>query len=271
MPELPEVETTRSGIEPHILHRTISVVTVRDPRLRWPVPPGLSGHLEGCEVRSVKRRGKYILLDCGRGHLILHLGMSGSLRLVAEGTSAAAHDHVDIQFDHGVVLRLRDPRRFGAVLWTEEPPVQHPLLRDLGPEPLGGGFGPDYLYKRSRGRRGGVKPFIMDGHVVVGVGNIYANEALFIAGIRPDRAAGRISRARYAALVAAIRDVLAQAIEKGGTTLRDFVNDAGKPGYFSQQLQVYGRGGEPCTRCGAVLAETRLGQRSTVFCRHCQR
>ncbi len=271
MPELPEVETTRSGIEPHICRQTISGVTVRNPNLRWPVPANLPRLLLGCRVTSVTRRGKYILLDCERGHLILHLGMSGSLRLVPSGTTAATHDHVDIEFANGSVLRLRDPRRFGAVLWTDTDPMQHRLLLALGPEPLEDNFDADYLYARSRGRKSSIKHFIMDGHTVVGVGNIYANEALFRAGIRPGRAAGRISRVRYGALVTAIKTVLAQAIAQGGTTLRDFVDGDGKPGYFRQQLQVYGRGGKPCDRCGATLREIRQAQRSTVFCPNCQR
>jgi formamidopyrimidine-DNA glycosylase len=271
MPELPEVETTRSGIEPHICRQTISGATVRNANLRWPVPANLPRLLAGSRVSSVARRGKYILLDCERGHLILHLGMSGSLRLVPSGTSAAAHDHVDIEFSNGSVLRLRDPRRFGAVLWTDTDPLQHRLLLDLGPEPLESSFDANYLYTRSRGRKCSIKHFIMDGHTVVGVGNIYANEALFRAGIRPDRAAGRISLVRYGALVTAIKAVLAQAIAQGGTTLRDFVNGDGKPGYFRQQLQVYGCGGESCSCCGATLKEIRQAQRSTVFCPGCQR
>lgn len=271
MPELPEVETTRRGIEPHIDQQTISGATVRNGSLRWPVPSNLSQLLAGCRVASVTRRGKYILVDCGTGHLILHLGMSGSLRLVSPGTPASSHDHVDIEFANGTVLRLRDPRRFGAVLWTEAAPMQHRLIAAMGPEPLLEEFDADYLYGRSRGRKSSIKHFIMDGHTVVGVGNIYANEALYRAGIRPDRAAGRISRARYAALVAAIKQVLAQAIAQGGTTLRDFVDGDGKPGYFSQQLQVYGRGGEPCEHCGSTLKEIRQSQRSSVFCPRCQR
>lgn len=271
MPELPEVETTRRGIEPHIATRTITAVKVRDARLRWPVPPDLADSLVGRQIVSVARRGKYLLLDCDGGHLIVHLGMSGSLRVVEAGLPADTHDHVDIVFDHGRALRLRDPRRFGAVLWTTEPPGDHPLLAAMGPEPLGEAFTADYLYQRSRGRKAGVKQFIMDGQVVVGVGNIYANEALFRSGIRPGRAAGRISRARYQLLWQAIRDILAGAIAHGGTTLRDFVDGSGKPGYFRQQLQVYGRGGEDCTTCGTVLVETRQGQRSTVYCPVCQR
>lgn len=271
MPELPEVETTRRGIEPHILHQTVTGVRVRNGKLRWPVPAALPKLLPGTKIQSVTRRGKYLLIDCGSGHLILHLGMSGSLRLVPEAAAAGAHDHVDIAFSSGQVLRLRDPRRFGAVLWTEQDPMAHKLLANLGPEPLLDGFDGAYLYLRSRGRKGAVKQFIMDGQVVVGVGNIYANEALYRAAIHPGRAAGRVSLARYQDLSAAIKNVLAAAIEQGGTTLRDFVGGAGEPGYFRQQLLVYGRGGEPCLNCGARLRETRLGQRSTVYCVACQR
>lgn len=271
MPELPEVETTRRGIEPHIEQQTIAGATVRNGSLRWPVPSNLSILLAGRRVLSVTRRGKYILLDCGSGHLILHLGMSGSLRLVSTETPASSHDHVDIEFANGSVLRLRDPRRFGAVLWTEASPMQHRLIAAMGPEPLQDEFDANYIYRRSRGRKSSIKHFIMDGHTVVGVGNIYANEALYCAGIRPDRAAGRISRTRYEALVVAIKEVLASAIIGGGTTLRDFVDGDGKPGYFSQQLLVYGRGGEPCDGCGATLREIRQSQRSSVFCIQCQR
>lgn len=271
MPELPEVETTRRGIAPHILNQTISEVVVRDRRLRWPVPAQLPQLLRGLVVLSVERRGKYILLDCGSGHLLLHLGMSGSLRVVTGEVPLKRHDHVDIRFLNGVDLRLHDPRRFGAVLWTEECPAQHALLAGLGPEPLQDEFDPDYLYQRSRNRKCPIKQFIMDSKVVVGVGNIYANEALFIAGIRPDRAAGRVSLQRYDRLVAAIKAVLARAIDQGGTTLRDFVNGNGKPGYFSQQLAVYGRGSQPCQQCATALKEIRLGQRTTVFCPACQR
>ncbi len=271
MPELPEVETTRRGIAPHILHQTITDVFVRDARLRWPVATQLPQLLQGLVVHDVQRRGKYIVLHCGSGYLLVHLGMSGSLRVTTGNTPVKLHDHVEIRFSNGVDLRLHDPRRFGAVLWTENPPEEHKLLAGLGPEPLLGEFDAEYLYLRSRNRKSPVKQFIMDSKVVVGVGNIYANEALFMAGIRPARPAGRISLQRYQRLVEAIKSVLESAIEKGGTTLRDFVNGNGKPGYFSQSLNVYGRGSKPCLRCGAVLKEMRLGQRTTVYCRYCQR
>ena len=276
MPELPEVETTRRGIEPHLQGRRISRVVVRHPMLRWPIPADLPQLLSGQRIEQIERRGKYLLLpfrEAGRaqGTLLLHLGMSGSLRIVAAGSAAAKHDHLDIEVDSGQALRLHDPRRFGAALWQPGAAGEHELLADLGPEPLTEAFDGRYLWERARGRSAPVKTFLMDSHIVVGVGNIYANEALFSAGIRPDRAAGRIALARYERLVGEIKRVLARSIKQGGTTLRDFVGGDGKPGYFQQQLLVYGRGGEPCRQCGAVLIEVRIGQRSTVYCPHCQR
>ena len=271
MPELPEVETTRRGIAPHLEGRRVRKVVVRQPRLRWPVPPRLARELTGQRIEHVRRRGKYLLLETAAGTVILHLGMSGSLRVLDAAEPPQAHDHVDICLDNGRCLRLRDPRRFGAVLWTTRPAAQHRLLRDLGPEPLGEAFDADYLFQRSRGRRVAIKPFIMDSKVVVGVGNIYASEALFLAGINPKTPAGRIGRARMQRLVEAIRAVLARAIEQGGTTLRDFSDSAGRPGYFQQQLQVYGRAGEPCRRCGGNIRSLTLGQRSTFYCPRCQR
>ncbi len=270
MPELPEVETTRSGIEPHSVGRKVEEVIVREGRLRWPVPHDLPEHLVGQRIESVERRAKYLLLRTAAGTVLMHLGMSGSLRVIEAGEPPLYHDHIDIRFDDGRALRFNDPRRFGCCLWLA-PGESHPLLQTLGPEPLSDEFDGELLYRRSRGRRGPVKSFIMDGKVVVGVGNIYANESLFLAGIRPDRAAGRISRARYDALAENIKQVLTSAITQGGTTLRDFVGGDGKPGYFAQQLFVYGRGGQPCKRCGGTLREVRLGQRSTVYCVACQR
>ncbi|SCZ53241.1 bifunctional DNA-formamidopyrimidine glycosylase/DNA-(apurinic or apyrimidinic site) lyase [Thiohalomonas denitrificans] len=271
MPELPEVETTRRGIAPHITGRRILTVEVREPRLRWPVPSDLQKRVAGQRVTEVRRRGKYLLLMLERGSIILHLGMSGSLRVLEEPLTPGRHDHVDLVFTEGLRLRLTDPRRFGALLWTDGPPESHKLLAGLGPEPLSDAFDGDYLFRRSRGRRVPVKAFLMDARVVVGVGNIYANEALFMAGIRPDRPAGGISRARYLRLAEQVRSILEQAIIQGGTTLRDFTDSQGRPGYFAQSLAVYGRGGLPCPACGARLREVRLGQRSTVFCPHCQR
>lgn len=271
MPELPEVETTLRGIEPHVRGQLVSNVIVRNPGLRWPVPPALSEELPGRRIERLERRAKYLLLHTGDGCLMIHLGMSGSLRIVQASTTVNRHDHADIVLAGGHILRYCDPRRFGCLLWLKEDPAAHPLLAALGPEPLGDGFHGELLYNRSRGRKAPVKTFIMDSHVVVGVGNIYANEALFMAGIRPDRPAGAISLQRYRVLADCIREILAQAIAVGGTTLRDFVGGDGKPGYFQQSLLVYGRGGEPCRRCGTALKEVRLGQRSTVYCPVCQR
>ncbi|MCW8886004.1 MAG: bifunctional DNA-formamidopyrimidine glycosylase/DNA-(apurinic or apyrimidinic site) lyase [Motiliproteus sp.] len=271
MPELPEVETTRRGIEPHIRDAEIAEVVVRQPRLRWPVPEEISSVLPGLVVERVERRAKYLLLYTPAGVLIIHLGMSGSLRIVKTGESPAKHDHVDILFRGGQVLRYTDPRRFGAVLWQPESIVGHPLLKNLGPEPLSEDFDGERLFACSRQKKQPVKTFIMDNHVVVGVGNIYANEALFEAGVDPRKAAGRISRQRYLRLAEIIKRVLARAIEQGGATLKDFVGGDGKPGYFQQQLQVYGRGGEKCRGCQKILKEVKIGQRATVFCSQCQR
>ncbi|MFT6916803.1 MAG: formamidopyrimidine-DNA glycosylase [Motiliproteus sp.] len=272
MPELPEVETTRRGIEPYIKGQQITAVVVRQPRLRWPVPVELMRQqLVGKPIDAVLRRAKYLLLKVGDGYLLIHLGMSGSLRLVAQDTPPGKHDHVDLGLQSGQLLRLTDPRRFGSVLWHQGCPEEHLLLARLGPEPLTDAFDGEHLFRLSRNRRQAVKQFVMDGHRVVGVGNIYANEALFQAGIDPRREAGQVSLARYQRLAQIIKEVLARAIEQGGTTLKDFVGGDGKPGYFQQQLQVYGRGGESCCHCGSVLQEVRLGQRATVFCGDCQR
>ncbi|MBF7729963.1 bifunctional DNA-formamidopyrimidine glycosylase/DNA-(apurinic or apyrimidinic site) lyase [Pseudomonas sp. N040] len=270
MPELPEVETTRRGIAPYLEGVRVSRVIVRERRLRWPIPEDLDVRLSGQRFVQVLRRAKYLLLQAESGTLISHLGMSGNLRLVPCGTPAAKHEHVDIELESGLALRYTDPRRFGALLWSTDP-LQHELLRHLGPEPLSADFSGARLYQCSRGRSMAVKPFIMDNAVVVGVGNIYASEALFAAGIDPRRAAGSISRARYTRLADEIRRILAFAIERGGTTLRDFVGGDGQPGYFQQELFVYGRGGEPCKCCGSTLREVRLGQRSSVYCPRCQR
>ncbi|MGH1372025.1 MAG: bifunctional DNA-formamidopyrimidine glycosylase/DNA-(apurinic or apyrimidinic site) lyase [Cellvibrionaceae bacterium] len=270
MPELPEVETTRRGIEPHIVNRRVKAVTVRQPKLRWPVPNTLARTLEGEKLIDVSRRGKYLLLRFASGHLLIHLGMSGNLRIVSRREDPGFHDHVDIEFTADKVLRLNDPRRFGAVLWTSNAVEQHELIAHLGPEPLSDAFTAEYLYRRSRKRKQAIKAFIMDSKVVVGVGNIYANEALFAAGIRPTKAVGLVSRQKMELLVAEIKTVLAKAIKQGGTTLKDFVGGDGKPGYFQQQLQVYGRQGQPCRACEKPLKEVRLGQRSTVYCTNCQ-
>lgn len=274
MPELPEVETTRLGILPHIENQRVSRVVLRQRQLRWPISAKLESDLAGQLIRHVARRGKYLLLATDVGTLIIHLGMSGSLRIVDGALNThppGKHDHVDIEFGNALILRFTDPRRFGCVLWQTGPVAEHPLLRALGPEPLEELFDADYLHARSRGRSAPVKAFIMDSRIVVGVGNIYANEALFMAGISPRRAAGKIARARYVLLVASIRKVLSDAIAVGGTTLRDFTNSSGEPGYFKQSLRVYGRGGLPCLQCQYDLTEIRLGQRSTVYCTHCQK
>lgn len=270
MPELPEVETTRRGIEPLLLGRTIRGVCVREPRLRWPVPVDQLRALEDRTVTAVERRAKYLLLRTGPGTLMLHLGMSGSLRVVPADTPPQAHDHFDLLLADGRCLRLRDPRRFGSVLWLTGEPAEHPLLASLGPEPLDSVFDGAWLHRLARKRRRAVKDFIMDSHVVVGVGNIYAAEALHAAGIHPHRPAGRIGLSRYQRLVTEIRAVLTTAIEQGGTTLRDFTNVEGAPGYFRISLAVYGRGGEPCRRCGNTLRNARIGQRATVYCPRCQ-
>ena len=269
MPELPEVEITRRGIEPSISGHTITSVIVRNPDLRWPVPRRLAETISGRTVRQVLRRAKYILIDCGNGWLILHLGMSGSLRVVPANKSPETHDHVDLIFGRYAV-RLRDPRRFGAVLWTTGDVLKHPLLASLGPEPLGADFDGDVLYQASRGRRVSVKQFIMDHHVVVGVGNIYANESLFRAGINPRTAAGRITKARYARLVDEIKATLTAALAAGGSSLRDFVHSDGASGYFQQQYFVYDRTGEPCRVCKTPVRSIRQGQRSTFYCVRCQ-
>jgi formamidopyrimidine-DNA glycosylase len=270
MPELPEVETTRRGIEPHILKQDIKAVTIRQPSLRWPVSAELSSELPGQRILSVTRRGKYLLLQTRAGYTLIHLGMSGSLRIAGKNDEIKKHDHVDIMMKNGVILRYHDPRRFGCLLWAGQEPFKHVLLEHLGPEPLETALSAAYLHQLSRGRKTPVKTFIMDSQVVVGVGNIYANEALFAAGISPRRKAGTVSLAAYERLVLAIKQILQQAIQQGGTTLRDFVGGDGKPGYFKQSLSVYGRGGEPCVNCHKPLREIRLGQRTTVYCAHCQ-
>ncbi|WP_445571183.1 bifunctional DNA-formamidopyrimidine glycosylase/DNA-(apurinic or apyrimidinic site) lyase [Pseudomonas sp. E102] len=269
MPELPEVETTRRGIAPHLEGQRVSRVVVRDHRLRWPIPEDLDVRLSGQRIVQVERRAKYLLINAEAGTLISHLGMSGNLRLVETGMPAARHEHVDIELESGLALRYTDPRRFGAMLWSLDP-LNHELLIRLGPEPLTDLFDGERLFQLSRGRSMAVKPFIMDNAIVVGVGNIYATEALFAAGIDPRREAGGISRARYLKLAIEIKRILAHAIERGGTTLRDFIGGDGQPGYFQQELFVYGRGGQTCKMCGTGLREIRLGQRASVWCPRCQ-
>ncbi len=269
MPELPEVETTRRGIAPHLLGRRVETVRLRRPDLRWPIPETIRSSLPGQRIDAVSRRAKYLLIGTGAGSALLHLGMSGVLRVLDADVPAGPHDHVDLLLDSGRMLRFTDPRRFGCLLW-QAPGTVHPLLGGLGPEPLSGAFDGDLLWQRSRSRRGAVKSFIMDQGVVVGVGNIYASEALFAAGIHPARAADRISRTRYVVLANQIKRILARAIERGGTTLRDFIAPDGVPGYFEQELTVYGRDGAPCRTCGTPISSRMIGQRNTFWCRSCQ-
>ncbi|MDH3688419.1 MAG: bifunctional DNA-formamidopyrimidine glycosylase/DNA-(apurinic or apyrimidinic site) lyase [Gammaproteobacteria bacterium] len=271
MPELPEVEITLRGIAPHIVGRKVQRVEVRQPRLRWPVPPSLCKQLPGQRIEQISRRAKYLLIKAGSGTVIIHLGMSGSLRLLRADTRPAPHDHFDMIFDNDACLRLRDPRRFGCVLWTLADPREHHLLRTLGPEPLSHQFDGDYLHRLSRGRMSTVKAFIMNAKIVAGIGNIYACEALFRSRIHPSRQAGRISKARYQRLVACIKSTLGDALRAGGTTLRDFTHSDGTPGYFGHTLQVYGRAGEPCTECGQPIRRQIRNQRSSFLCPHCQR
>ena len=270
MPELPEVETTRRGLAPHVEGRRVHGVIARRANLRWPIPADLDALLAGQPILAVRRRAKYLLIDVPRGSVIVHLGMTGSLRVLPGDTPLRTHDHVDISLDTGKVLRLNDPRRFGAVLW-QPAGTTHELLAGLGPEPLDDAFDGDYLFARSRGRKAAVKAFVMDQAVVVGVGNIYAAESLYLAGINPLRPAGGIARARYRRLGTHIKDVLAYSIERGGTTLRDFISPDGLPGYFEQELLVYGREGEPCPGCGRALRHAMIAQRASVWCGHCQR
>jgi formamidopyrimidine-DNA glycosylase len=271
MPELPEVETTRRGIEPFVTGRTILRADFRVPRLRWPIPEDLSAILATRKVLGLERRAKYLFLRCSGGTVILHLGMTGRLFLPLPGTEPGPHDHVDIIFTDGSSLRFNDSRRFGALLWTPSDPERHPLIVGLGPEPFAVEMNGQYLHWKSRGRRTPIKTFIMDQRVLVGVGNIYASEALFRAGINPLLEAGRVGVGRYRRLAEAIRRVLAGAIAEGGTTLRDFLGGEGKLGYFGLQLRVYGRGGEPCPKCGKSLKQVRLAGRATCFCPQCQK
>ena len=275
MPELPEVETTRRGIAPHVEGRRVAGVVLRRPDLRWPIPREVSELLPGQRIEAVERRAKYLLLHTQAGSALMHLGMSGMLRVLPPDAPLGVHDHVDIALAPAAgrparVLRFTDPRRFGCLLW--QPPGQtHALLASLGPEPLTDAFDGDVLWHLSRGRSAAVKLFLMDNAVVVGVGNIYASEALFAAGIDPRRAAGKISRERYARLAAEVKRILGWAIERGGTTLRDFLNPDGAPGYFFRELNVYGRAGEACKVCGTPIRQAVLGQRSTFWCPRCQR
>jgi len=270
MPELPEVETTLRGVAPYLLGRRIVDVDVRERRLRWPVPKEIDA-LVGVTVKGASRRAKYLLFDVGRGTVILHLGMSGSLRVSDPDVEWRKHDQLGLRIDSGKELRFHDPRRFGCVLFCKGDPAKHKLIRDLGPEPFAEEFDANYLSAQAKGKKVAIKQLVMNSHVVVGVGNIYACEALFMAGIHPSRAAGRIGRVRLARLVAAIKEVLGQSIEQGGTTLRDFLREDGEPGYFKQSLRVYDREGEPCRECGATVKRIVQTGRSTFYCPKCQR
>lgn len=274
MPELPEVETTCRGISPHLVNNTVTKAIIRESRLRFPVPKNLSAAITKQKVVSITRRAKYILINLEKGTIIVHLGMSGRLAIIDSKTDANTlpekHDHVDLCFSNGKVLRYTDPRRFGCVLWTEKNPMEHKLLAKLGPEPLENNFTADYLFTVAKNKKLPLKQLIMNANIVVGVGNIYANEALFKAGLHPKNSANKINLAHFKTLVSEIKKVLTKAIKKGGTTLKDFLAVDGKPGYFSQSLLVYGRGGEPCFTCNNALEEERIGQRTTVFCSNCQ-
>jgi len=275
MPELPEVEVTRKGIAPYLENRRISGAVVRCAKLRWPIPADLNTLLQGQKIHSIKRRAKYLLIECDAGTLMIHLGMSGSLRILENPLRIedcpGRHDHFDLLVDGDIMLRLRDPRKFGSVLWLQGDIMQHPLLRNLGPEPLTGDFTGRRMHQFSRNRKTSIKAMLMDNTVVVGVGNIYANEALFQAGINPLRAIGRIGLDRYERLARNIKEVLERAIRAGGSTLRDFVGSDGNPGYFQQQYWVYGRAGLPCRNCDKIIKHIKQGQRSSFYCPACQR
>jgi formamidopyrimidine-DNA glycosylase len=271
MPELPEVETTRLGLLPRLQGRTLSRIVVRNPHLRWPVPDDLEARLAGHALSRLDRRGKYLLFDFGAATQIVHLGMSGSLRFAAPDEPAALHDHVDWVFDDGTTLRLRDPRRFGAILWTTQPPEAHPLIRHLGIEPLSRDLDTRRLHALTRGHRTAIKQFLMNGQRVVGIGNIYASESLFLAAIHPRTRAGRLSVQRSARLVRAVKDTLRAAIRAGGSSLRDFVGSDGAHGCFQRRAWVYGREGQKCRRCGAQIRRIVQGQRATYYCPGCQK
>lgn len=271
MPELPEVETSRRGIEPHILNQMVTEVRIRQHHLRWPIPRKLPEYLVQQRIKQVARRGKYLLLETDKGTLIIHLGMSGSLRICTPNTAFDKHDHFEIHFSNNKVLRLRDPRKFGCVLWTDKPIEQHKLLSKLGPEPLSDDFDGDYLFQRSRKRSCSVKALIMNSHILVGVGNIYACESLYLAGINPKRKAGSLSKPRCIRLADHIKRVLTASIEQGGTTLRDFSREDGQPGYFAQKLYVYGKANTNCPQCNNSIKQFTQQARSTFYCSQCQR
>ena len=269
MPELPEVEVSRMGISPHMIGQTIKAFVFRTPKLRWDIPQELK-KLEGQVIRNISRRAKYLLIETDEGTAIVHLGMSGSLRVLDADFPPAKHDHVDLKLSNGKVLRYNDPRRFGAWLWSA-PKEPHAVLGHMGPEPLTEEFNAEYMADKAKGKRVAVKQFIMDNKVVVGVGNIYANESLFKTRIHPTRLAGKLTKKEWRLLVENIKATLEIAIQQGGTTLKDFAQADGKPGYFAQELLVYGKAGEPCPECGEALQEQKIGQRNTFFCGECQR
>lgn len=270
MPELPEVETTCRGISPYIEKHTIVDVTVRNHKLRWPIPNDIADTLSKQQIHKISRRAKYLLFHCDSGTLIIHLGMSGSLRILEKHVEPAKHDHVDISMNNGYLLRYTDPRRFGSILWTADNIFSHQLLRHLGPEPLSEHFSTQYLSDQAKGRKSSIKTFIMNGKIVVGVGNIYANEALFLAGIHPQTIASQLTKEKIEKLVTSIKQVLIKAIKEGGTTLKDFKNSDGKPGYFAQHLNVYGRKDQTCYRCSNIIQMYKELQRATYYCPLCQ-
>jgi len=271
MPELPEVETTKRGISPHILNRKVKAANIYFPTLRWPIDPEISSELPGQKLEAIIRRGKYLIFQFKTGSLLLHLGMSGSLRIVTSKDPREKHDHFELVFSNKHILRLRDPRRFGAVLWTKESWDQHKLIKNLGPEPLNNDFSGEYLFKESCNKSLAIKNYIMNSKIIVGVGNIYASESLFKAGINPKKAANKVSKQRYILLADAIKSVLSASIKQGGTTLKDFSDPNGNPGYFALHLNVYGRAGEECFQCNKKIKQCVIGQRSTFYCPHCQR
>lgn len=271
MPELPEVETTRRGLATRIIGHRIVTAVVRNGALRQPVPPALADQIAGRTIGGLTRRGKYLLIGCGDGTLIVHLGMSGRLWLVDQHLPPDRHDHFDLVLESGQSLRLRDPRRFGLVLWQTGDPLAHPLLAAIGPEPLSDAFSGDALYRATRGRSAAIKQVLMDSHVVAGIGNIYASEALFRAGINPKTPARRIGPERYRTLVTKIRETLTAAIDAGGSSLRDYVNSEGRAGNFQNAFLVYDRESQPCFTCGTPIRALRQGQRSTFYCPRCQR
>ena len=270
MPELPEVETTRKGISPYVVGSCIKNIIIRERRLRWLIPKNLERLLKNQRIEKITRRAKYLLFKTKKGFLIIHLGMSGSLRVIKNNEPPIKHDHVDFIFESGYLLRFHDPRKFGSILWTNQDPMTHRLIAHLGPEPLSNEFNTDYLYTESRKRSLSIKSFIMNNSIVVGIGNIYANEALFLSGINPKLKANKISKLRYRKLIRSIETILSKAIDKGGTTLRDFVNGNGMPGYFSNELKIYNRAGESCIECKRKIKMIRQNQRSTFYCAFCQ-